>query len=78
MAQMKISAFDTALKSVDNVLQCQPNNVKALFRKAKILEAKNEVSAAILLLQKAATLAPDDKVIQTVGRFLCCPRENND
>lgn len=36
MAQMKISAYDAALKSVDTVLRCQPNNVKALFRKGKV------------------------------------------
>lgn len=35
-AQMKVGAFDTALKSVETVLTCQPNNVKALFRKAKV------------------------------------------
>lgn len=35
-AQMKISAFDVALLSVDNVLRCQPKNVKALFRKGKV------------------------------------------
>lgn len=35
-AQMKIAAYDTALVSVDNVLRCQPENVKALFRKGKV------------------------------------------
>lgn len=35
-AQMKISAYDAALTSVDNVLRCQPENVKALFRKGKV------------------------------------------
>lgn len=35
-AQMKISAFDAALLSVENVLRCQPQNVKALFRKGKV------------------------------------------
>lgn len=35
---MKISAYDTALTSVDNVLRCQPENVKALFRKGKVLQ----------------------------------------
>lgn len=63
-AQMKIQAFDAALKSVETVLQCQPNNVKALFRKGKILEAKADVTSAIPLLRKAATLDPDNKSIQ--------------
>lgn len=63
-AQMKIQAYDTALKSVDTVLQCQPNNVKALFRKGKILEAKADVPGAIGLFRKAATLDPENKSIQ--------------
>lgn len=33
---MKIAAYDAALISVDNVLRCQPENVKALFRKGKV------------------------------------------
>lgn len=36
LAQLKIAAYDAALKSVDHVLQCQPNNAKALFRKGKV------------------------------------------
>jgi hypothetical protein len=36
-AQMKIKAYDVALQSVENVLRCQPNNVKAVFRKGKVL-----------------------------------------
>lgn len=63
-AQMKIAAFETALASVDVVLHCQPDNVKALFRKGKILESKGDASAAIPVLQKGATLDPDSKAIQ--------------
>lgn len=36
MAQIKISAFDAALKSVENVLRCQPGNSKALYRKGRV------------------------------------------
>jgi hypothetical protein len=35
-AQMKIKAYDAALQAVENVLRCQPNNVKAVFRKGKV------------------------------------------
>ncbi|KAJ6637366.1 Peptidyl-prolyl cis-trans isomerase FKBP8 [Pseudolycoriella hygida] len=63
-AQMKISAYEAALTSVNNVLRCHPENVKALFRKGKILEAKGEINAAIPVLQKGATLDPDSKAIQ--------------
>lgn len=65
LAQLKIAAYDAALKSVDHVLQCQPNNTKALFRKGKILHAKGETNEAISFLQKAATLDEDDKLIQS-------------
>ncbi|XP_053685425.1 peptidyl-prolyl cis-trans isomerase FKBP8 [Sabethes cyaneus] len=65
LAQLKISAYDAALKSVDHVLQCQPNNAKALFRKGKIMDAKGDTKAAITLLQKAATIDEDDKLIQS-------------
>lgn len=32
-AQLKTQAYEAALKSVENVLSCQPRNIKALFRK---------------------------------------------
>jgi len=64
MAQMKISAWEAALKSVDTVLRCKPENVKALFRKGKILDTKGEVNNAIPLLQRAATLDPENRQIQ--------------
>lgn len=35
-AQMKIQAWDQALKSLENVLNCQPNNIKALYRKGSV------------------------------------------
>lgn len=65
LAQLKIAAYDAALKSVDHVLQCQPNNAKALFRKGKILDAKGDTKGAISFLQKAATIDEDDKLIQS-------------
>lgn len=63
-AQMKTQAYDAALKNVDNVLSCQPQNVKALFRKGKILHYKGEHSQAYAILLQAAKLSPDSKAIQ--------------
>lgn len=65
LAQLKIAAYDVALQSVDHVLQCQPKNAKALFRKGKILDAKGDTKTAITFLQKAATIDEDDKLIQS-------------
>ena len=36
MAQLKIQSYEPALNSVEAVLKCQPNNIKALFRKGKV------------------------------------------
>lgn len=66
IAQMKVSAWEAALKSVDTVLACKPDNVKALFRKGMILEKKGQVNDAIPLLQRAATLDPENRAIQNV------------
>lgn len=63
-AQMKTEAYDAALKSVDNVLRCQPKNVKALFRKGKILQHRGERAAAYTVLLQALKLDPESKAIQ--------------
>lgn len=34
---MKIEAYEAALKSVEHVLRCQKDNVKAIYRKAKVI-----------------------------------------
>uniref|UniRef100_A0A1B0DMM7 peptidylprolyl isomerase n=1 Tax=Phlebotomus papatasi TaxID=29031 RepID=A0A1B0DMM7_PHLPP len=64
-AQTKIQAYDTALKSIENVLRVQPENVKALYRKGKILEAQGDTNSAIAIFQRAATLDPTNKSFQT-------------
>ncbi|GAB0088433.1 Peptidylprolyl isomerase [Sergentomyia squamirostris] len=70
-AQTKIQAFDTAMKSIENVLRVQPNNVKALYRKGKILEAQGDTNGAISVFQKAATLDPENKSFQTeLGKLI--------
>lgn len=35
-AQLKMNLHDAALNSLQTVLRCQPDNLKALFRKAKV------------------------------------------
>lgn len=63
MAQIKAEAYDVALESVENVLRCQPNNDKALFRKGKILHIKGEHTAAYNTLMQALKINPQDKKI---------------
>jgi hypothetical protein len=47
-SQMKIQAFDSALSSVENVLRCEPNNIKALFRKGKVCVYLNGILLALV------------------------------
>uniref|UniRef100_A0A1L8DTN4 peptidylprolyl isomerase n=1 Tax=Nyssomyia neivai TaxID=330878 RepID=A0A1L8DTN4_9DIPT len=70
-AQTKIQAYDVALKSIENVLRVQPDNVKALYRKGKILEAQGDTNGAIAIFQRAATLDPENKSFQTeLGKLI--------
>ena len=62
-SQMKMEAFDTALRSVNDSLLLRPNNVKALFRHAKILTEKGDVEDAIKDLKKAASIDPQSEAI---------------
>ncbi|XP_014670903.1 PREDICTED: peptidyl-prolyl cis-trans isomerase FKBP8-like isoform X2 [Priapulus caudatus] len=70
-AQLKIDAHTAALQSCDNVLKVQPDNVKALFRKGKVLGATGETQEAILVLRKALKLEPEMKIIhQELSRLV--------
>ncbi|EDV55111.1 peptidyl-prolyl cis-trans isomerase FKBP8 [Drosophila erecta] len=79
MTQIKIAAFDAALQSVEHVLRCQPNNSKALYRKGRILEGKADTQGAIKLLQKVATIEPDNRAVQSdlARLFIKARREEN-
>ncbi|KAK5647393.1 hypothetical protein RI129_002285 [Pyrocoelia pectoralis] len=59
-AQLKLELYDAALQSLQTVLRCQPDNVKALFRKARVHKAKNDVQTALSYLKKAIKLSPND------------------
>ncbi|KAA0186607.1 hypothetical protein HAZT_HAZT004738 [Hyalella azteca] len=62
-AQIKLGALDAALASVAVVLQCQPNNVKALFRRGKALHLKGRSTEAIKFLKEALRLEPENRAI---------------
>lgn len=63
-AQIKMEMYDAALNSLQTVLKCQPRNIKAHFRQAKVYIGKNNLNMAMKCLQKASELAPDDPEIQ--------------
>ncbi|KAI1308695.1 Peptidyl-prolyl cis-trans isomerase FKBP8 [Halotydeus destructor] len=62
-AQMKTEAFEAALRSVNSVLQVDERNVKALYRKGKILAATGEIGDAISALTSAAKLDPTNRAV---------------
>ncbi|KAK7073188.1 Peptidyl-prolyl cis-trans isomerase fkbp8 [Halocaridina rubra] len=62
-AQIKIEAYEVALKSFEAVLKCQPNNVKAIFRKGKVLGLQGKYKEAIVELKKALELEPEARPI---------------
>ncbi|XP_077989023.1 peptidyl-prolyl cis-trans isomerase FKBP8-like [Glandiceps talaboti] len=61
--QLKVEAYDAALMSCNSVLNVEPDNVKALFRKAKVLACKGEIEEAVADMRKAIKLEPSNKVI---------------
>ncbi|XP_072100408.1 peptidyl-prolyl cis-trans isomerase FKBP8 [Mobula birostris] len=63
-AQLKLEHFEAALKSSNAALEHQPNNIKALFRKGKVLTMQGEYAEAIPVLKQAARLEPSNKAIQ--------------
>lgn len=62
---MKLNAWDSAMASVRQVLKIQPNNEKALFRKAKILQEKCQLEEAIGILRRINRLYPANKQCHT-------------
>ncbi|KAM9331455.1 peptidyl-prolyl cis-trans isomerase FKBP8 [Gastrophryne carolinensis] len=62
-SQLKLDHFEAALKSCNMVLQQQPDNIKALFRKGKVMAQQGEYSDAIAILRRSLKLEPSNKTI---------------
>nr|XP_023854736.1 peptidyl-prolyl cis-trans isomerase FKBP8 isoform X2 [Salvelinus alpinus] len=62
-AQLKLDHYEAALRSCVSVLAHQPDNIKALFRKGKVLALQGEYAEAIKILKRALKLEPSNKVI---------------
>ncbi|RWS20750.1 peptidyl-prolyl cis-trans isomerase FKBP8-like isoform X1, partial [Leptotrombidium deliense] len=62
---IKTEDFDAALKAVNSALTLQEKNVKALFRKGKILGCLGEYTEAVEALRGASKLEPENKAIQS-------------
>ncbi|KFO22602.1 Peptidyl-prolyl cis-trans isomerase FKBP8 [Fukomys damarensis] len=62
-SQLKLDHYRAALRSCSLVLEHQPDNIKALFRKGKVLAQQGEYSEAIPILRAALRLEPSNKTI---------------
>uniref|UniRef100_A0A8C1XY18 peptidylprolyl isomerase n=1 Tax=Cyprinus carpio TaxID=7962 RepID=A0A8C1XY18_CYPCA len=62
-AQLKLDHYEAALRSCVSVLAYQQDNVKALFRKGKVLALQGEFAEAIKTLKMALKLEPSNKTI---------------
>jgi len=63
-AQMKLSAWDSALASIKQVLKIEPNNEKALYRKAILYREKCKTEEAIGVLRRVTRIYPSNKLAQ--------------
>ncbi|XP_042331711.1 peptidyl-prolyl cis-trans isomerase FKBP8-like isoform X2 [Sceloporus undulatus] len=61
--QLKLQWPEEALASCNQVLQLDPDNVKALFRKGKLLSEQGEDQVAMAILKRALHLEPTTKAI---------------
>ncbi|XP_011870270.1 PREDICTED: peptidyl-prolyl cis-trans isomerase FKBP8 isoform X2 [Vollenhovia emeryi] len=62
-ALIEMEVYAAALENADLVLKYQPNNIKALFRKGKILKLKGEYGKAYMVLLEAQKVEPESKWI---------------
>uniref|UniRef100_A0A672PKE3 Uncharacterized protein n=1 Tax=Sinocyclocheilus grahami TaxID=75366 RepID=A0A672PKE3_SINGR len=70
-AQLKLGQSDEALHTSRDVLFLDPQNVKALFRKGKLLSDKGEYEEAMENLKKALKLEPSTKVRGVTVSLFC-------
>ncbi|XP_072324803.1 FKBP prolyl isomerase 16 isoform X1 [Scyliorhinus torazame] len=61
--QLKLDLHEEVIASSNAVLQLDPNNVKALFRKGKLLSEQGDYEEAMETLKRALKLEPSTKAI---------------
>lgn len=60
ITQFKIDSLNAALESADHALSLDAKNVKALYRKAQVLEKRNDLEEAVELMKCAIELEPNN------------------
>ncbi|KAL7469634.1 hypothetical protein ACHAXS_009915 [Conticribra weissflogii] len=61
---IKLEKFDNAFASCNDALSIDPQNVKALYRRATVQYEKRKFDDALKDLKEAEKLAPDDKAVK--------------
>ncbi|XP_026855163.2 peptidyl-prolyl cis-trans isomerase D [Electrophorus electricus] len=61
--KLKLQQWQEAVESCDEALELNPNHAKALFRRAQGWQGLKEFNKAMIDLQKAKEIAPEDKAI---------------
>ncbi|XP_050544697.1 peptidyl-prolyl cis-trans isomerase FKBP8 [Daktulosphaira vitifoliae] len=61
---MSMNSLDLALQSLESVLAVEPNNLKAVMRKGKVLADRGHSVLAAEQFKKALTINPNDKAIK--------------
>lgn len=62
-AQLKVDAHQAALLSCNTVLSLQSDNIKAMFRKSKCLEALGKQDEALKSVKEASMIDPQNKMV---------------
>jgi len=65
-AQLKLTLYSAALASLRQVLDCQPRNVKALYRRARALKGQGKATEALESLKTALEIEPNNRAVQTL------------
>jgi len=61
LVNMKQNETAECIKHCDKVLEKQPNNVKALYRKAQALQQRKDFEEAIVIYNKIVEIEPENK-----------------
>ncbi|XP_019879025.1 peptidyl-prolyl cis-trans isomerase FKBP35-like [Aethina tumida] len=63
-AQAMMGSYNTAIEVIDTILSRNPNNVKALVKKARIYKVIGDYRSALNLLWKAKDIAPHKRKVR--------------
>jgi FK506-binding protein 8 len=75
MTYIRSNSINLALDTVQVALELDPDNVKALYRKATALKLKGEIGDALTVLQYAARLQSTNRDVQTLLNELLSKRD---